>query len=65
MNQPCARCGTTERPVYHVLSFSNLLFGGFLLRYEYRCQKCENEVSKRLFEILDQMKRDNQVVCNG
>ena len=46
-------------------SFSNLLFGGFLVRYEYRCQNCEDAVAKRLFEILDQLKHDSKVILNG
>lgn len=47
----CVICGS-YRDVERELSRSQLLFGGFDVKYELRCKKCEAELCQKIDDIL-------------
>ena len=52
----CARCKLPKPNMSLEPSRSQLLFGGFKVRLEYRCTECEREVTAWVNRVLEKNK---------
>lgn len=50
--QLCCMCGKQKRNVSLQPSRTQLLFGGFYVRMEYRCRYCEREVARWATKLI-------------
>ena len=48
----CEICGKDKKTVELQPSRKQLIFGGFPIRFEYRCQRCETILAKQLSAVL-------------
>ena len=48
----CARCKQKKKDCSLEPSRSQLIFGGFPVKYEYRCPACERELCKKIDKML-------------
>lgn len=52
----CEMCGA-EKPEFFEPTRSQLLFGGFPVKMEYRCKKCEAHVAEWVETMLDNISK--------
>jgi hypothetical protein len=48
----CNVCKKEKKNVNFVPTSRQLIFGGFNLTFEYRCEKCDQKLSKKLMRMI-------------